>query len=107
MEGRGTATGLALHVGKLGSNLGAVPGFQVGVVLLRDVPRIQPADVPSIEVSEEITFHLVRNGVVRDGDGVARGANRFGDGLTWGLGDPAPFRFCRLDWGFTLFQQSD
>ena len=106
MEGGSTSTGLALHIGKLGTNLGTVPSFQVGVVLLRDVPRIQPGDVPSIKVSEEITFDLVRNGVVRNGDGVTRG-ERFGDGLTRGLGHSAPFRFCRLDRGFTLFQQSD
>ena len=75
VERRSTAAGLTLHIRKLGTNLGSVPGFQVGVILLRDVPRIQPSDVPSIKVSEEIAFHLVRDGVVRDGDGVARGAD--------------------------------
>ena len=107
MKRGSAAAGLALHVGKLGSDLGTVPSLQVRVVLFGDVPRVQAPDVPSIEVGEEISFDLVRNGVVRDGDGVARGADRFGDGLTWCLGHPAPFRFRWLDWGFTLLQQSD
>ena len=75
MERGSTAAGLALHIGELGANLGSVPGFQVGVVLLRDVSRIQPTDVSSIKMSEKITFDLMWNGVVRDGDGVARGAD--------------------------------
>ena len=69
MERRSTATGLTLHIGELGTNLGTVPGLQVGVVLLWDVPRIQSPDVASIEVGEEVTFDLVWNGVVRDSDG--------------------------------------